>query len=65
MRNVTKQSAMGHKIIKKYQRYDLTVGELCQLINPHLTEEQGIALYNAVCDAFFFGVCVGQRIGVK
>jgi len=69
MRDKNKQKEQGQKIIRAHERADLTGPELMKFKNDfHKTiQEKGIneAIYNLICDSFYFGVAVGYRTGKK
>lgn len=69
MRNVEKQKEKGRQVIEKHPNADLIVAELTQLRdsfkNTATTKGINEAIYNIICDSFYFGVAVGYRTGKK
>lgn len=69
MRNTEKQKEKGSQVMEKHPNADLTAGELIQLRdsfkNTAITKGINEAIYNIICDSFYFGVAVGYRTGKK
>ena len=65
MRDMNKQKEQGQKIIRAHERADLSAMEIMKFKNDFdkNVHEKGIneAIYNLICDAFYFGVAVGSR----
>lgn len=69
MRDITKQKEQGRKRIRGHEKADISVMEIMQLKDNFYktAKEMGIseAIFNIVCDSFYFGVAVGYRNGKK
>lgn len=69
MRNIEKQNEKGRQVMEKHPNADLIVAELTQLRdsfkNTAITKGINEAIYNIICDSFYFGVAVGYRTGKK
>lgn len=69
MRNIKKQREQGSQIVKQHRNADLMCEELVQLRDSfkRISEEKGIseAVYDIICDSFYFGLAVGYRTGKK
>ena len=69
MRDLNKQKEQGRQIIRAHERADMMGPEMMRLKNDFnkTVHEKGIneAIYNLICDSFYFGVAVGYRTGKK
>lgn len=64
-----KQKEIGRQVIDKHPNVDLIVEELTEFKNffDETARTKGIneAIFQLVCDTFYFGVAVGYRTGKK
>lgn len=65
MRDMNKQKEQGRQIMRVHERADMMGHEMMRLKNDFdkTVHEKGIneAIYNLICDSFYFGVAVGYR----
>ena len=64
MRDLKKQRSTGEQIIDHHKRADLSAIELYQLYQV-AKEEPNFDIYHTSCTAFYAGVAVGYRLGLK
>lgn len=58
MRNAQKQIELGKKLVGSNR--SLTAGEICQIMDIVGSTSQQV--FDAIAEAFYFGVAVGNRI---
>lgn len=65
MRDLNKQKEQGRQIIRAHERADMRGDEMMRLKDDfdNMVHEKGVnnAIYDLICDVFYFGVAVGYR----
>lgn len=61
-RNLTKCAETGSEILKHHKNYDLTVGEICELLDTYRIEGHENTEYNLLVHAFSAGIAIGRSI---
>ena len=61
-RNLTKCVETGSEILKHHKNFDLTVGEICELLDAYRIEGYENTEYNLLVHAFSAGIAIGCSI---
>lgn len=64
-RNLTKCAETGSEILKRHRAYDLTVGEICELLDAYRIEGHENTEYELLVQAFKAGIAIGCNIERK